>query len=76
MMIRVYLKDTDAHFKGMSYEHAHLEMCAIGQWAVENCNGIYDVVEVSDVSSAACDWMGEYTFSNEKDAMWFKLKWG
>lgn len=76
MTIRVYLKDTDPRFKEMSYSNAHKELLAAGHWAIANCVGSqFSVQEMSDVSSAACDWMGEYLFANEKDAMWFKLKW-
>lgn len=77
MSIQIYLKDTDPRFKGKSYYEAHDELVAAGHWAIDNCHNCqFGVVEMSDVDSAACDWMGEYTFSNEKDAMWFKLKWG
>jgi hypothetical protein len=77
METRVYLKDTDANFRKLSYNEAHAALVAAGQWAEANCTSYvtYGVVDVSDVSSAACDWMGEYTFSDEKDATWFKLKW-
>lgn len=74
-MIRVYLKDTDASFKNLSYSEARQRMVDAGEWVIDNCNGHYGVQEMSDMDSAACDWMGEYVFRNEKDAAWFKLKW-
>ena len=75
-MTRVYLKDTDPAFKGLSYNDAYNRMCAAGEWAMDNCAGShYGVQEMSDMDSAACDWMGEYVFTNEKDAAFFKLKW-
>ena len=77
MTHRIYLKDTDPHFKSMSYSDAHTAMLSAGQWAKDNCKTFisYSVMEMSDVSSASCDWMGEYRFGDEKDLAWFKLKW-
>jgi hypothetical protein len=75
-MTRVYLKDTDQSFKNLSYNEAYRRMCAAGEWAMDNCVGShYGVQEMSDVGSAGCDWMGEFVFTNEKDAAFFKLKW-
>lgn len=76
-MNQVYLKDTDPAFCKMSYSDAHNALKSAGEWATANCKSTvsWGVVDVSDVSSAMCDWMGEYVFSNEQDAVWFKLKW-
>ena len=75
-MTTVYLKDTDPPFCKMAYTDAYHALNDAGAWAKENCNLVsWDVVDVSDVSSAACDWMGEYIFTDEKGAAWFKLKW-
>ena len=47
------------------------------QWAKINCVGFttWEEVDVSDVSSRY-DILGYYYFTNEKDALFFMLKWG
>jgi hypothetical protein len=76
-MNRIYLKDTDPAFRGLSYQEAHDALKSAGEWSAANCKSLvsWGVVDVSDVSSAMCDWMGEYVFRDERDATWFKLKW-
>jgi hypothetical protein len=75
--MNIYLKDTDDKFKHLPYVDAQYALTDAGEWAKGNCDGFlgYEVIDVSDVSSAACDWMGEYRFNSEKGAAWFKLKW-
>ena len=74
--MNIYLKDTDAKFKHLPYDDAHDALNDAGEWAKEHCKSFVScgIVEMSDVDSAACDWMAEYQFDDEKDAMWFKLK--
>lgn len=74
--MNIYLKDTDPKFKKLGYYESFDALESAGYWAKANCESFisYGVVEMSDVDSAACDWMGEYRFKDEKDAMWFKLK--
>lgn len=46
------------------------------KWALTHCNSFTHrtITDISDVS-ATVDAIYEFYFNEEKDAMWFKLKW-
>lgn len=46
------------------------------EWARQHCNtfAYRTITDVSDVSNTI-DTVYEFYFGDEKDAMWFKLKW-
>ena len=71
MLIRVYLND-----RGIDYDQAPRHFLSASAWAKEHCPSFVDVnmMEVSDVSNEF-DYVAEYTFVEERDANWFKLKW-
>ena len=71
MNMKVLLTDKDK-----TYDEAELcfEQAAI--WARVNCPNYvnHEVIDVSDFSGDQ-DIIAEYQFTDEKDAMWFKLRW-
>jgi len=71
-MIKVIL--TDQGLK--NYDQARLHFIDASIWALQNCKsfGGYEIVETADVSYE-WDQMAEYKFLDEKDAIWFKLRW-
>jgi len=70
-MKSVYLSD-----ENMLYEEAKKKFANADYWATSSCLTYkgYTVVDVSDCSNY-CDQIAAYKFGDEKDAMWFKLKW-
>ena len=46
------------------------------QWALDHCPTFSHktITDVSDVSGT-CDTIHDFFFSDEKEAMWFRLKW-
>lgn len=58
------------------YEANHQYFADIDAWAKENCASYqgYHVQDVSDVSLIS-DEIAGYYFNDEKDIMWFRLKW-
>lgn len=70
-MIKVYLNDA-----GLEYDKAPRHFLEASQWAKAHCSSYkgVDMMEVSDTSDLY-DYVAEYTFTEEKDANWFKLKW-
>lgn len=71
---RVYL--TDEHLHHLDYNRIRLYFIDAAIWATKNCSSFrhFDIQEVSDFSPV-CDQIAEYEFFDERDAMWFKLRW-
>jgi hypothetical protein len=61
---------------GDSYDQSRIRFVDIDYWAQQNCPSYtgYQVEDVSDVSPSH-DLFGVYCFNDEKDVVWFKLKW-
>lgn len=70
-MRQVYLNDT-----GISYDYAEQYFSNADIWARKNCPSYkgYDVQDVADFSYTN-DFIALYLFEDEKDQMWFELKW-
>ena len=71
VMIEVYLDDSK-----IAYDDAEQYFTDAHDWAKKNCLSYkgHDVRDVSDFSYAN-DFIALYLFENEKDAMFFQLKW-
>lgn len=71
--IKVYLTDQNHN---LDYNRMRLYFIDAAIWATKNCPSFkhFDIVEVSDVS-AAYDQICEYEFTDERDIIWFKLRW-
>ena len=67
----VYLNDAK-----IDYDFAEQHFQNVNLWAVEHCPSYqgYDVQDVSDFSYHY-DYVAQYLFDDEKDAMIFTLKW-
>jgi hypothetical protein len=71
VMIEVYLNDSK-----MEYEEADQYFMAAHEWAQKNCPS-YQKFHVQDVAdfSYMYDLIARYQFTDEKDAVFFQLKW-
>jgi hypothetical protein len=69
-MISIYVTDT-----GMSYEQAKQHFKELNKWAKKNCLS-YRGCHTQDVSDVSYynDLITQYSFDDERDAAWFKLK--
>jgi hypothetical protein len=61
---------------GMTYEQAEQHFSKLDAWAKKNCKSYYgyhaqDVADFSPVN----DLIAQFAFEDQKDLMWFKLKW-
>lgn len=58
------------------YDHNRRYFSMIESWAQTHCES-YLHMHVQDVSDVSYQWdeIAEYCFEEEKDAVWFKLKW-
>ena len=67
----VYLNDT-----GIPYEQAEEYFAEAAAWASRQCSSFvnYHVQDVSDVSLIN-DFITEYQFQDQTDALLFQLKW-
>ena len=72
VMIEVYLNDAR-----MDYDEAEQYFFDANVWALEYCPSYqgHNVQDVSDVSYVY-DNIALYLFGDEKDAVFFQLKWG
>lgn len=70
---KVYLTDERHNF---DYNRSRLYFIDAAVWAVKNCPSYirYDIQDVAD-HSLTCDQIAEYQFTDERDVMWFKLRW-
>jgi hypothetical protein len=70
-MFEIYLNDTN-----IPYEQANDYFSSAADWAKKQCPSFveYHVQDVSDVSYTN-DFIAEYKFRDQKDSMWFNLKW-
>ena len=50
---------------------------AANEWAVANCSSLSGlrILDLSDVNHPEGDYMIEFKFNNEQDAIMFTLKW-
>lgn len=71
-MTEVLITDEDSG----GYEHNKFYFSKIDLWAQQQCPSYtgYTVVDVSD-TSGQWDEIAAYSFQDEKDVAWFKLKW-
>lgn len=71
-MIEILVTD-----QGFDYDQAHRYFKKIKRWSKKNCPSFRNmtVVDVSDVSPTH-DLIAQFQFSDEKDSVWFHLKWG
>ena len=69
----VYINDSKNTYQ---YNWSEQYWLDIDSWARNNCTSYvgYHVQDVSDVS-VQWDKIGEYRFFDEKDAVFFELKW-
>ena len=67
----VYLNDTN-----MNYDQAQEYFSDANKWALNHCPSYagYNVQDVADFSYIN-DLIALYQFKDEKDQMWFELKW-
>lgn len=71
--IKVYLTDERHNF---DYNRSRLYFIDAAIWAVKHCPSYvrYDIQDVGD-HSAVYDQIAEYEFTDERDVIWFKLRW-
>lgn len=71
-MTTVILADTPDE----SYGDARRRFLEAHLWSSEHCESYtgYDIVEVADLSTAH-DLMCEYRFEDERDLVFFRLRW-
>ena len=62
--------------KSPGYEQNGVYFTEIHLWALNTCKS-YRGMHIQDVSDVSLQWdeIAEYTFEDEKDAMFFELKW-
>ena len=74
-MIEIYL--TDENHQDLSYEAMRSYFVDAAIWAEKHCAS-YKKFHIQDVSDVSLVWdqVAEYVFEDERDVMWFKLKWG
>jgi hypothetical protein len=70
---KVYLTDERHNF---DYNRSRLYFIDASIWATKHCPSFknFDIQDVAD-HSLTCDQMAEYEFTDERDVMWFKLRW-
>lgn len=70
-MTFVYLNDS-----GIAFEQAEEHFAEAAAWASRQCASYIDYY-VQDVADVSYDhnFIGEYRFTNAKDALMFELKW-
>ena len=66
---------TDAKSGGYDYNAAYF--AKLSQWAKTHCES-FVAVHVQDVSDHSYMWdeIAEFTFADERDAVWFTTAWG
>lgn len=71
--LKVYLTDENHN---LDYNNMRLYFIDAAIWATKNCSSFknFEIIEVSDVS-VNYDQVCQYEFTNEKDVIWFKLRW-
>lgn len=74
MSIRVYL--TDEHHPNFSYDRMRLHFIDAAIWATRFCSS-YKRFHIQDVAdnNYFYDQIAEYEFTDERDALMFRLKW-
>lgn len=62
--------------KSPGYDHNKEYFESIHFWALKNCPS-YNGMSIQDVSDVSYEWdeIAEYRFTDEKDVMFFELKW-
>jgi 6-phosphogluconolactonase/glucosamine-6-phosphate isomerase/deaminase len=72
--IKVYL--TDEHHHDLDYNRMRLYFIDAAIWATKHCPSYkrFDIQDVAD-HSIVCDQIAEYEFTDERDVIWFKLRW-
>jgi hypothetical protein len=62
--------------KGLIYPECHHHFVEASGWAVTHCRSYksYEIIDVSD-HSYEHDSIAVYIFEDEKDAVFFKLRW-
>lgn len=70
-IVTVYLDD-----RNQTYDLAYLRFIDAALWAQDHCSSFvtYSIQDVSD-HSIMFDQVAEYSFREESDATFFKLKW-
>ena len=70
-VVTVYLDD-----RNQDYDQAYDRFIDAGLWAQDHCESFvtYSIQDVSDFT-LLFDQVAEYSFRNESDAIFFKLKW-
>jgi hypothetical protein len=71
------MPSTTLNDKNLSYDAAWQHFYDADRWAQDHCSSYrgYSVQDVSDFSMLH-DQIAVYEFAEEKDLLWFSLRWG